>query len=74
MKPLYKNTIIIWSEFDPTPILTLEDLAREAVDGSMYCSSMKSQLVENPLSDSDWDGTEFFNDDCDDYDDDLINE
>lgn len=58
-KPLYKATIVIWSEFDPTS-LELEDLAREATNGSAYCSVMDCEVIENPESDPDWDGTEFF--------------
>lgn len=59
MKQLYKATIAIWSDFDPTKI-ELSDLAREAEEGSAYCSKMKSEIVKEPTKDSDWDGTEFF--------------
>lgn len=59
MKPLYKSTIVIWSEFEPTQ-LELEDLAYQATSGEAYCSKMEADLVEDPASDPDWDGTEFF--------------
>ncbi len=59
-KPLFKTTVIIWSENDPTSKYELEELASEAVNGAMYCSSVSSSKVEDPTIDSDWDGTEFF--------------
>lgn len=59
MKPLYKSSIVIWSEFEPSN-LELESLAREASVGEAYCSRMQSKLIENPTKDPDWDGTEFF--------------
>ena len=60
-KPLYKSTIVIWSEFDPSEgKRSLEDLGREADQGEAYCSKSESVLVEDPAADADWDGTEFF--------------
>ncbi len=50
MKPLYKTTIVIWSEGDPTDNYELTDMAREADQGLMYCSSMKAKKVNNPES------------------------
>jgi hypothetical protein len=61
-KPLYKTTIIIWSEFDPHENMELVDLAQEATDGMAYCTSMVRKLVKDPSKDKDWDGTEFFHD------------
>lgn len=58
--PLYKTTIAIWSEEDPREKYELVDLAREATDGTMYCSLMDTERVEDPERDPDWDGTEFF--------------
>lgn len=58
---LYKTTIVIWSDEDPTNY-ELDDLAREAVSGGSYCSVCKTKVIENPEKDKDWDGTEFF--DC----------
>lgn len=57
---LYKTTIIIWSEEDPTEKYELKALADEAERGSAYCSKMQAELVEDPTKDPDWDGTEFF--------------
>ncbi len=69
-KPLYKTTIVIWSEDNPHDQYELIDLAQEATDGSMYCSKQKSKYVDDPSKDQDWDGTDFFgNDDDDDYED-----
>lgn len=65
-KTLYKTTVIIWSDEDPTEKYELTDLAREATDGGMYCSKMHSEAVKNPKKDPDWDGTEFFDGDGDD--------
>ena len=56
---LYKTTIVIWSDEDPTD-MELEDIAREATNGSCYCSKMTSDHVEDAESDADWDGNEFF--------------
>lgn len=66
MKPLYKTTIVIWSVDDPTGKLELEDLAREATVGAMYCSKCAAVKVEDPLADPAWDNTEFFDDPTDD--------
>lgn len=42
------------------PAMELDDLAREAMAGDAYCSSMESVLVSDPAGDPAWDGTEFF--------------
>lgn len=60
-KNLYKTTIVIWSDEDPTE-LDLELLARDAVSGASYCSKQKTELIEKPEKDPDWDKTEFFDD------------
>lgn len=70
-KKLYKTTIVIWSEEDPSH-LELEDLARDATSGDSYCSKQELARVD-PLSDPDWDGTEFFGEYPDDEDDDDEN-
>jgi hypothetical protein len=36
-------------------------MACEATSGQAYCSRHKVELVKNPVLDSDWDDTEFFN-------------
>ena len=59
-KKLYKTTIIIWSDEDPTGKYELVDLAQEATDGLMYCSKQHTEAIKNPRKDPDWDGTEFF--------------
>lgn len=59
MRPLYKSTIVIWSEYNPSNT-ELDALARDAVVGDSYCSKSRFERVENPETDPDWDGTEFF--------------
>lgn len=59
MKALWKTTIVIWSEYNGETC-ELSDLAREAEQGSAYCSRLQSQHVKVPEADTDWDGTEFF--------------
>lgn len=66
MKPLYKTTIVIWSEYDPTDEVELEDLARAATSGDAYCSKQESVKVEDPATDPAWDNTEFFDDPTED--------
>jgi hypothetical protein len=62
MKTLYKTTIIIWTEDNPSG-MELEDLAREATSGMGYCSYLNTKEIDAPTKDKDWDGTEFFYDD-----------
>ena len=61
MKPLYKTTVVIWSEFDPSE-LSLRDLVWEATSaiGEAYWSKYHGELVNDPAEDPDWDGTDFF--------------
>jgi hypothetical protein len=48
MKPLYKTTIVIWTEYDTDnpdvfPYgMTLLDLAQRATEGNAYCSKKDS--------------------------------
>jgi|GEM_PF-1760886 len=58
-RPLYKTTIVIWSE-DRGDQLELEHLAREATSGEAFCSRYRSELVERPERDRDWGQTELF--------------
>lgn len=58
-KPLHKTTIIIWSEYDGSAV-ELMDLAFQATEGDAYCSVQRSEVVENPDADPEFDGTEFF--------------
>lgn len=57
MLKLYKTTIIIFSEFDPSG-MTLEDLAREADQGDALCESQKTQVTD--INDKDLGNSEFF--------------
>jgi hypothetical protein len=57
---LYKTIVVIWSDYDPTDEVELEDLARDATNGDAYCSKQHTVLVEKPEKDPDWDRTEFF--------------
>ena len=66
MKTLFKTTIVIWTEEDPTDGAELVALARRARDGNAYCSKQVATKVEDPLSDPDWDNTEFFDDPTED--------
>ena len=50
---LYKTTLIIWSEFNPTG-MAIDDLATEAVNGSAYCAKKLMEEVEVPRVDKDW--------------------
>jgi len=59
MKPLYKSTIIIWSEFDPRN-LDMSALACEAEHGAAYCSKCVVKKIRQPQNDPDWDGNTFF--------------
>lgn len=59
-KPLYKTTIVIWSDYNPDQKMELSTLAREAECGDAYCSHMKTKKVKAPEKDPYWDGTEFF--------------
>jgi hypothetical protein len=58
-KPLYKTTIVIWTEDDPEE-LELEDLAREATSGCGFCSKQETVKVEDPDGDPEFDCGEFF--------------
>jgi hypothetical protein len=71
LKPLYKSTIIIWSEYDPSALdFELSELAHEAETGDAYCSSMTCSRVAEPEKHPAWDGTEFFDEEDDEDDDD----
>jgi len=60
---LYKTTIVIWSESDPSQApFELEDLARDATSGSSICTKMDTVQVDESERDEDWDGNEFFTD------------
>lgn len=64
MRRLRKHTIIIWSEVEVTKGNTsLEDLAREAVEGEAYCARHTEEIITNPEQDPDPPGDEFFGED-----------
>jgi hypothetical protein len=64
-KQLWKTTIVIWSDYDPQNF-RLQDLAFQADEGDAYCSKTEAEIIEDPVNDPDWDGTEFFDDPADD--------
>lgn len=59
-KPLFKTTVVIWSEYNPEFRVSLADLARDADTGESYCASMTTEEIAEPEKDPAWDGTEFF--------------
>jgi hypothetical protein len=59
-KNLFKTTIVIWSDYDPSQEGDIDELAHDATYGDSYCSKESSVVVEDPEKDPDWDGTEFF--------------
>lgn len=68
-KPLWKTTIVIWSEYNPFGAgLEITDLAREAEEGDSYCAHTESVRVIDPASDPHPPGAEFFFDDKEDDD------
>jgi hypothetical protein len=61
VKQLFKSTIIIWTEYDPSALeVELTDLAHQSESGDAYCSTMDCVLVTEPEKDAAWDGTDFF--------------
>jgi hypothetical protein len=70
MRPLYKTTIVVWSEYNPEST-ELEDLVRDAVRGDAYCSHQAAQLVQDPEKDEHWDRNTFFFSEEDALDDNL---
>jgi len=57
---LYKTTIVILSEYDPTNQVEIDDLARDAMEGESYCYGQET--VEIDCNDLDGEGVkEFFN-------------
>jgi hypothetical protein len=60
MTQLYKHVITIWSETGAD--IEIKDLAQAATDGDSYCAKHAVTLIDDPGSDPDWDGTEFFGD------------
>lgn len=59
MSPLFKTTIVIWSEED-TVNQSLKRIGSDVQSDFTYCSSRTCELIEDPEKDEDWDGTDFF--------------
>jgi len=64
MKPLYKTTLIIWSEFpggaDEADLAEFADAVVTYEDA--FCSKQESILVNDPKEDPDWVKTDIFGD------------
>jgi hypothetical protein len=60
-KDLYKTTIVIWSEYSPDAEgMEITDIAYQAMVGDAYCSSSVTVFVKDPMADSEFPDTEFF--------------
>lgn len=59
MRPLYKTTIVIWTDWDPSDF-EVDDLANQAVDGPAYCSKQETTKIEDPDSDPEFVCGKFF--------------
>ena len=57
--PLFKTTIVIWSEFNPRD-KEIDALARDAMMGDAFCSRSEVVYRVHPKHDQDWVETEFF--------------
>lgn len=59
MKKLFKTTIVIVSEYDPTCSVEIDELARDAMQGESYC--IEQSTVSISCAELDGDGVrEFF--------------
>jgi len=56
---LYKTTIVIWSEADPSS-MELSHLAQDAESGGSFCSRMSIESVDDPYADEHPPSPEFF--------------
>lgn len=45
-RKIFKTTIVILSEYDPTCQVEIDDLARDAMVGESYCCSQNTVEVE----------------------------
>lgn len=60
-KKLYKTTIVIWTDYDPSRTgMEIDDLAREAMVGDGLCSSQETDVVtdKRQFPDTDFFGSE----------------
>ncbi len=46
MTKLYKTTIVIISDYDPTYLMEIDELARDAVSGESYCTEQSTEEVD----------------------------
>jgi len=59
-KPLWKTTLIVWSEKQPPDGVSLYEMAKEADGGVYYNSRSKTVYVEEPHKDPDCDNASVF--------------
>lgn len=61
-KPLYKTTIVVWSDFNPddVPIIDLVNDEGDNEFGRVYISYRSYRLMADPSLDPHWDNTEHF--------------
>ena len=52
MTKLYKTTIVIISDYDPTYWVEIDELARDAVSGESYCTEQYTEEVDASSLDS----------------------
>ena len=52
MTKLYKTTIVIISDYDPTYRVEIDELARDAVSGESYCTEQSTEEVDASSLDS----------------------
>jgi hypothetical protein len=63
VKPLYKTTVIIWTESNLTKVdFPLTDLAVLSECEYVHFSSLKSVLIEEPEKDPSWKDRDFWDD------------
>jgi hypothetical protein len=66
MKPLYKTTVVIWTEYDTAKVdPQLMDLRFHAEYEYVHVSRMKCVRVAEPQMDADWNDTEFWDEEAD---------
>lgn len=68
--PLFKTTVVLWTDFDPSDLLEIEALADLVDDDSAFVSTIFTSQVETPESDPQWVDTDFFDENTDETDDD----
>lgn len=61
MRPLYKTTLVIWSD-DDTADFTMRRIGNDVDQDNTFCSTRECVLVQDPEGDEDWEETDFFDD------------